>query len=396
MTTQAVKTPVYLDYHATTPVDKRVFDAMHRYFCEEFGNAASSEHRFGWMAEAAVKQARQTIAETLSARRPAEIIFTSGATESNNLAILGAMHANAHKGDHLISVVTEHKAVLDPCAFWAQQGGRVTLLPVNRQGLIDLEALEAAIDEGTVLISVMAANNEIGVLQDLNAIGALAKRRGVLFHTDAAQAAGKIPLDVEAMGIDLLSVSAHKFYGPKGVGALYVRRRNPRVRLQPLLFGGGHEEGLRSGTLNVPGIVGMAKALELAAAEMDAESTRLAALRDRLWHQLQKTVADIEISGCPERRLPGNLHVRIADVEPEKLLTALKDVALSSRSACTSASQAPSHVMAALGLDRERLQAAVRFGLGRFTTEAEIDYVATRVAETVGDLRRENTVGKNT
>ncbi len=393
--TQAVKTPVYLDYHATTPVDPRVFEAMQRYFCAEFGNAASSEHRFGWVAESAVKQARQRIASLIGAQRVAEIIFTSGATESNNLAILGAMRANAHKGDHLISVVTEHKAVLDPCHWWRQQGGRVTLLPVAEDGLIDLAALEAAIDERTVLISVMAANNEIGVLQDIAAIGALAKQRGVLFHSDAAQAAGKIPLDMEAMGLDLCSFSAHKFYGPKGVGALYVRRRNPRVRLAPLLFGGGHEQGLRSGTLNVPGIVGMAEALALAVAEMDEEAARLTALRERLWRHLAAGLEDLTLNGHKTKRLPGNLHVSVADVEPEKLLTAVKDLALSSRSACTSASQEPSHVMAALGLDEQRLQAAVRFGLGRFTSEAEVDYAAARMVSMVAQLRRENTVAQH-
>lgn len=393
--TDAVKTPVYLDYHATTPVDPRVFEAMQRYFCAEFGNAASSEHRFGWVAESAVKQARQRIATFIGARRDAEIIFTSGATESNNLAILGALRANAHQGDHVISVVTEHKAVLDPCDWWQQQGGRVTLLPVAGDGLIDLAALEAAIEPGTVLISVMAANNEIGVLQDIAAIGALAKRRGVLFHSDAAQAAGKIPLDMEAMGLDLCSLSAHKFYGPKGVGALYVRRRNPRVRLAPLMFGGGHEQGLRSGTLNVPGIVGMAEALALAVAEMDEEAARLTALRERLWRQLRDGLPDIVGNGHKTKRLPGNLHVSVADVEPDKLLTAVKDLALSSRSACTSASQAPSHVMAALGLEEHRLQAAVRFGLGRFTSEAEVDYAAARLVSAVAQLRRENTVAQH-
>jgi cysteine desulfurase len=378
--------PIYLDCHATTPVDPRVVEAMLPYFTEQFGNPASVTHQYGWVAEAAVKQARETIAGAIAAE-PEEIIFTSGATEANNLAIKGVAEAYFQPGRHMVTVQTEHSAVLDPCRYLESLGFEVTYLPVQPDGLVDLMALEQALRSDTILVSVMAANNEIGVLQPLAEIGALCHDRGILFHTDAAQAIAKIPLHVREMGIDLMSLTAHKVYGPKGIGALYVRRRDPRVRLAPQLHGGGHERGLRSGTLYPPQIVGFARAVELGLAEMATESQRLAHLRDALWQQLQ-TLGGLQLNGHPIRRLPGNLNVSVTGVDGQALLLGLQStMAVSSGSACTSAEMRPSHVLAALGVPDDLAYASVRFGLGRFTTETEIEQAAAGVIATVQALR---------
>jgi cysteine desulfurase len=371
---------VYLDHHATTPLDPRVLDAMLPYLREEFGNAASTTHALGWRAEAAVEDSRERIAAALSAQ-PKEVVFTSGATESNNLALFGV--AGVARGGHIISVVTEHPAVLDPCRQLEAMGFEVTLLPVSPQGLIHPGAVEDALREDTRLVSVMAANNEIGVVQPIAEIGALCHARGVVFHSDAAQAAGRIPLDVEASRIDLLSLSAHKFYGPKGVGALFVRGRNPRVRLEPRQWGGGHEGGLRSGTLPVAQIVGMATALELCLAEGEAEQVRIRALRDRLWQRLSEELEGVRINGDPGRRLAGNLNVSFEGVDGERLLLGLPGLAVSAGSACASAVPGPSHVLTALGLPEGLARASLRFGLGRGTGEVEIENAGQRVVEAV-------------
>ncbi|NUP88457.1 MAG: IscS subfamily cysteine desulfurase [Candidatus Sumerlaeia bacterium] len=380
-----MKRPIYLDNHATTPVDPRVLEAMLPTFSVDFGNPASPNHAYGWEAEERVQIAREQVAAVIGAE-PEEIIFTSGATESDNLAIRGTALAQRPRGSHIITAATEHRAVLDPCARLAREGFHVTVLPVQSGGLIDLAALEASITDETTLISIMAANNEIGVLQPLHEIGALARARGALFHTDAVQAFGKVPLDVDAAKIDLLSISAHKVYGPKGVGALYVRRRGPRVRLTPLIDGGGHERGLRSGTLNVSGIVGLGRAAELAAAEMDQESRRLRLLRDRLLGRLREGLPEVHVNGTLDSRLPGNLNVSFGQLEGEALLLALSDIALSTGSACTSAQQEPSHVLKALGLSEAMVKSSVRFGIGRFNTVEEIDFAASRVADEVRRL----------
>ncbi|HOC19798.1 MAG TPA: IscS subfamily cysteine desulfurase, partial [Vicinamibacterales bacterium] len=351
--------PIYMDCHATTPVDPRVLEAMLPYFRERFGNAASRNHSFGWQAEEAVESARKQIAALIGATAR-EIVFTSGATESDNLAIKGAARMYREKGDHIITAVTEHKAVLDTCKHLQKEGFQVTYLPVGRDGLIDLDRLRDAITPKTTVISVMAANNEIGVVQPIAEIGRIARERGVLFHTDAVQAAGKIPFDVEAMNVDMASLSAHKMYGPKGVGALYVRRRNPRVLLEPIIDGGGHERGMRSGTLNVPGIVGMGKASAIAAGEMAEEGARVAALRDRLLAGLRGGLDEIYVNGSMERRLPGNLNVSFAYVEGESLLMGISDVAVSSGSACTSATLEPSYVLKALGVGDELAHSSIR------------------------------------
>jgi len=378
--------PIYLDSHATTPTDERVLQAMLPYFSQYFGNPASITHQYGWEAEAAVKQARETLARAIGAT-PEEIVFTSGATEANNLALKGVAEAYFQKGQHLISVQTEHNAVLDPCRYLESLGFCVTYLPVRDDGILDLDRLQDAFRPDTILVSVMAANNEIGVLQPLTKIGEYCKERGVIFHTDAAQALGKIPLDVEAMHVDLMSLTAHKLYGPKGIGALYVRRRNPRVKLAPQIHGGGHERGLRSGTLYAPQIVGFGKAVEIALADMDGETRRLRDLRSRLWEQLS-TLGDIYLNGHPSDRLPGNLNVSIAGVDGQALLLGLQPVvAVSSGSACTSAKIEPSHVLAALGRSPELAYASIRFGIGRFNTEAEIDRVAEHTIATVRSLR---------
>ena len=381
-----MKRPIYMDHHATTPLDPRVLDAMLPFLTEQFGNAASRSHVFGWRAEEAVDRAREQVAALLHAA-PREIIFTSGATEANNLALKGAAAQYAGKGNHLITQATEHPAVLDPCAALERQGFAVTVLPVDRDGLVDPEQVANAITDRTILISIMAANNEIGVLQPVEAIGSIAKARGVLFHCDATQAVGREPVDVEALGADLLSLSAHKLYGPKGIGALYVRRRNPRVRLVSQMDGGGHERGFRSGTLNVPGVVGCGAACAIARQEMDGERERLGALRERLRARIFAELDEVYLNGHPTRRLANNLNVAFAYVEGESLLMSLKEIALSSGSACTSASLKPSHVLAALGLGEELAHTSLRFGLGRFNTAEEVDYVAAQVVEKVRELR---------
>jgi cysteine desulfurase len=381
-----VKLPIYMDNHATTPVDPRVLEAILPYFREDFGNAASRNHVFGWRAEEGTEKAREQVARLIGASEK-EIIFTSGATESDNLAIKGVVEFYQSKGDHVITAVTEHKAVLDSCKALERKGVRVTYLPVNREGVVDPDDVRKAITDKTVLITVMLANNEVGTINPVAEIGQIAHERGVLFHTDAVQGVGKIPIDVEAMHIDLLSVSAHKIYGPKGVGALYVRRKSPRVRLTPFIDGGGHERGMRSGTLNVPGIVGLGKACELAREEMAEESKRILGLRESLRQRLWSALDAIYLNGSLEHRLPGNLNVSFAYVEGESLLMGLKDVAVSSGSACTSASLEPSYVLRALGVGEDLAHTSIRFGLGRFNTEEEVDYVANLVIENVNRLR---------
>ncbi len=374
--------PIYLDCHSTTPVDERVLEAMLPFFTQHFGNPASTTHQYGWEAESAVKRARETIAQAIGAD-PTEIVFTSGATEANNLAIKGVAEAHHSRGRHMITVATEHNAVLDPCRYLAQLGFEITFLPVQADGLIDLAKLESAMREDTILVSVMAANNEIGVLQPIAQIGQLCHERGVFFHTDAAQAIGKLPLDVQTMSIDLMSLTAHKIYGPKGIGALYVRRKQPRVTITPQLHGGGHERGLRSGTLYVPQIVGMAQAIAIGLAAMGSENQRIQGLRDRLWQQIQ-TLDGVTLNGHPTQRLAGNLNVSVAGVEGNALLMGLRSfVAVSSGSACTSAKIAPSHVLQALGIADDLAYASIRFGVGRFNTEAEIDRVALGLMEAV-------------
>ena len=381
-----IKLPIYMDNHATTPVDPRVLEEMMPYFADRFGNAASRNHAFGWVAEEAVETARERIAKLIGATSK-EIIFTSGATESNNLAIKGVAEMYREKGNHIITAVTEHKAVLDTCKRLEKYGCRVTYLPVEKDGLLDLDDLKRAFDDKTILVTVMAANNEIGVLQPMEEIGQLCRERGVILHSDATQAVGKMPVDVNQQGIDLMSVSAHKMYGPKGVGALYVRRRNPRVQLAPVIDGGGHERGMRSGTLNVPGIVGLGKACAIATDDMPKEACHLAGLRNRLKDKIVARLDQVYINGSMEHRLPGNLNISFAYVEGESLLMGIHDVAVSSGSACTSATLEPSYVLKALGTGDELAHSSIRFGLGRFNTEAEVDYVADRVCETVERLR---------
>jgi cysteine desulfurase len=381
-----VKLPVYMDNHATTPVDPRVLEEMLPYFVEKFGNAASRNHAFGWAGEEGVETARERVAKLICATSK-EIIFTSGATESDNLAIKGVAEMYREKGNHIITAVTEHKAVLDTCKRLEKYGYRVTYLPVQKDGLIDLDDLKRAIDDKTILVSIMAANNEIGVLQPWAEIGKICRERGVLFHSDGTQAVGKVPIDVNKDNIDLLSISAHKMYGPKGVGALYVRRKNPRVQLAAIIDGGGHERGMRSGTLNVPGIVGLGKACAIAQEEMAAESVRLSGLRDRLKDKIMNRLDETYINGSVEHRLPGSLNISFAYVEGESLLMGINDVAVSSGSACTSATLEPSYVLKALGAGDDLAHSSIRFGIGRFNTEAEVDYVADRVIETVERLR---------
>jgi len=379
--------PIYLDYHATTPVDPRVLAAMLPYFTDKFGNASSRHHSFGWAAKDAVENARARVASLIGASAN-EIVFTSGATESNNLAIRGAAEAYRTKGNHVVTCVSEHRAVIDTCRKLETQGLRVTYLPVGLDGRIDLDELRAAITEQTILVTIMAANNEIGVLQPVAEIGTVAMEREVVFHTDAVQAVGKVPFDVNETHAGLVSLSAHKIYGPKGVGALYVRRRNPRVLVAEQTSGGGHERGIRSGTLNTPGIVGFGAAAAICREEMAAESARIRQLRDRLNRQLRENLEGIRVNGSMEHRLPNNLNVSFSDLDGDALLMAIDDVALSSGAACTSADRAPSHVLRALGLDDELARASLRFGLGRWTTEAEIDYVAKKVTDVVHYLRK--------
>jgi cysteine desulfurase len=382
----SIKLPIYMDYHATTPVDPRVVEAMLPYFTEHFGNAASRNHPFGWEAEEAVEKARKQIADLIGAVAK-EIVFTSGATESDNLAIKGVAEMYREKGNHIITCVTEHKAVIDTCKRLEKEGYRVTYLPVQKDGLVNLDELRQAISDKTILISIMAANNEIGVVQPIAEIGAIAKEKGILFHTDGVQAVGKIPFNVNELKVDLVSISAHKMYGPKGVGALYVRRRNPRVLLSPQIDGGGHERGMRSGTLNVPGIVGFGKAAELCKQDMAADTARLLALRERLNKRLHDGLDEIYINGSVEHRLPHNLNISFAYVEGESLLMGINDVAVSSGSACTSASLEPSYVLKALGAGDDLAHSSIRFGLGRWTTEAEVDYVADKLINVVTRLR---------
>jgi cysteine desulfurase len=385
LSSAAIKLPIYLDNHATTPLDPRVLEAMLPFFTSRFGNAASNSHSFGWEAAAAVEKARRQIAASIGAS-PQEIVFTSGATESDNLAVKGVAEGCREKGDHIITAVTEHKAVLDSCNHLQKIGCRVTYLPVGSDGLIDLDQLRDAFTDRTILVSIMAANNETGVLQPIEEIGRLCRDRGVLFHSDAVQALGKIPLDVNRANLDLASLTAHKVYGPKGCGALYVRQ-TASARLVPLIDGGGHENGLRSGTLNVPSIVGFGKTCEIAQQEMPEESCRLAGLRNRLRDRLITDLDHVTINGSMEHRLPGNLNISFLDVEGEALLTGLNDVALSSGSACSSGKTHASYVLKALGLSDEAAGSAIRFGIGRFNTEAEIDYVSGRIIELVKNLR---------
>ena len=383
-----MKIPVYMDNHATTPVDPRVLEAMLPYFCEKFGNAASRNHSFGWEAEAVVDEAREQIAQLIHASTAKEVIFTSGATESDNLAIKGVAEFYRDKGNHIVTCVTEHRAVLDSCKALERKGYRITYLPVDSYGLVEVGRLREAVTDKTLLISIMAANNEIGTIQPIKEIGRLAKEKGILFHCDATQGVGRIPMDVDEMGIDLLSMSAHKIYGPKGVGALYVRSKKPRVRLNPIIDGGGHERGMRSGTLNVPGIVGLGKACQIALKELPAEAMRLGQLRERLRDGIFRQLDEVYMNGHPTQRLPGNLNVSFAYVEGESLLMGLKEIAVSSGSACTSASLEPSYVLRALGLEEDLAHAAIRFGLGRFNTEEEVDYTSRRVVEEVTRLRQ--------
>jgi cysteine desulfurase len=383
--------PVYLDHHATTPVDPRVLQAMLPYFSEKFGNPASRNHAFGWEAEQAVEHARSRIAALIGAS-PREMIFTSGATESVNLALKGVAEAYQGRGDHIVTVVTEHRAVLDTCRRLEARGLRVTYLPVDREGLVDPEEVRRAITERTILVSVMFANNEIGVIQPIREISRVVRERGVLFHSDATQAVGKIPVHVEEDGIDLLSFSAHKLYGPKGVGALYVRSRNPRVELVPQIDGGGHERGLRSGTLNVPAIVGFGEACAICQREMEGEGRRLAALRDRLMNRLLAELDEVVIHGSLEHRLPNNLNLSFLGVEATTLMMNVKELAVSSGSACSSATPEPSHVLRALGLPADLARGAIRIGLGRFNTEEEIEYAAGRLIEAVRKLREQSPI----
>ena len=383
---KGVKLPIYMDNHATTPMDPRVLEEMLPYFMEKFGNAASRNHSFGWAAEEGVETARERIAKLIGATTK-EVIFTSGATESDNLAIKGVAEMYREKGNHIITAVTEHKAVLDTCKRLEKYGYRVTYMPVQKDGLIDPDDLKRAMDDKTILVSIMAANNEIGVLQPVAEIGKLCRERGVIFHTDATQAVGKVPTDVNKQNIDVMSISGHKMYGPKGVGALYVRRKNPRVQISAIIDGGGHERGMRSGTLNVPGIVGLGKACALAQEDLPQESCRLAGLRNRLRDRIMNRLDEAYINGSTEHRLPGNLNISFAYVEGESLLMGINDIAVSSGSACTSATLEPSYVLKALGTGDDLAHSSIRFGIGRFNTEAEIDYVADRVIETVERLR---------
>ncbi len=381
-----MKTPIYFDNHATTPTDPRVVDAMLPYFTTKFGNAASRNHSFGWEAEKAVDDARKKIADLIGATSK-EIVFTSGATESDNLAIKGVAEMYAEKGNHIITAATEHKAILDTCKKLEKHGYRVTYLPLKADGLVDLDMLRESITDKTILITIMYANNEIGVIQPVAEIGKLAHEKGVLFHTDGVQAVGKVPVNVIKDNIDLMSLSAHKIYGPKGVGALYVRRKSPRVQITAQMDGGGHERGMRSGTLNVPGIVGLGEACAICHREMAEEAKRLGYLRDKLKNTLETELDEVFVNGSMEHRLPHNLNISFAYVEGESLLMGINDIAVSSGSACTSATLEPSYVLKALGVGDDLAHTSIRFGLGRFNTEEEVDYVAARVIEVVRKLR---------
>jgi cysteine desulfurase len=379
--------PIYLDNHATTPMDERVFDAMKPYFIEHFGNASSINHIYGWEAEAAVKKAREILAKAINAT-PEEIIFTSGATEANNLAIKGVAEAYLSQGQHIITIATEHNAVLDPCEYLKSLGFEITILPVQRDGLIDLTDLDKSIRKNTILVSIMAANNEIGVIQPLSEIGQICRKHSCLFHTDGAQAIGKIPLDVREMNIDMMSLTAHKNYGPKGIGALYVRRRNPRVKLAAQQHGGGHERGMRSGTLYTPQIVGFGKAVEISLEEMQLEGDRLCKLRDKLWQELSQ-LEGVYLNGHPTQRLSGNLNISVEGVDGTALLLGLQQImAVSSGSACSSTNTAPSHVLKSLGHSEKLAYASIRFGIGRFNTEEEINTAAKHTISVINSLRK--------
>ena len=384
----ALKLPIFMDSQSTTPVDPRVLEAMIPYFTEKFGHPASRNHPFGWEAEGGVDRAREQIAKLIGARDPKEVVFTSGGTEAINLALKGVAEMYREKGNHIVTTTIEQRATLDVCKRLERQGFEVTYVPVGRDGLVDVEAVRAALTEKTILISIMFANNEIGTIQPVAELGKLAKEKGIIFHTDATQAVGKIPVDVEAMGIDLLSATAHMLYGPKGVGALYVRRKNPRVRLAPMVDGGGHERGMRSGTVPVPLVVGFGKAAEICREVMGEESKRLAALRDRLQEQILAKVDEAYVNGHPTRRLPHNLNISFAYVEGESVLMGLnREAALASGSACTSATLEPSYVISALGVDSELAHSSIRFGLHRFSTEEEVDFVAQKTIEVIQRLR---------
>ena len=381
-----MKTPIYLDNHATTRMDPRVLDAMLPYFTEYFGNAASRNHEFGWVAEQAVDKARKQIADLIGAT-PREIIFTSGATESDNLAIKGVAEMYAEKGNHIITAATEHKAVLDTCKKLEKHGYRVTYLPLKGDGLIDLDMLRESFTDKTILVSIMYANNEIGVIQPVAEIGKMCRERGVLFHTDGVQAIGKVPVNVNTDNIDIMSITGHKLYGPKGAGALYVRRKNPRVQITAQMDGGGHERGMRSGTLNVPGIVGLGEACAICRRELPEEMVRMRYLRDKLKNKLEAGIDEVFINGSMEHRLPHSLNMSFAYVEGESLLMGINDIAVSSGSACTSATLEPSYVLKALGVGDDVAHSSIRFGIGRFNTEEEIDYVADKLIDVVVKLR---------
>jgi cysteine desulfurase len=384
----ALKLPIFMDSQSTTPVDPRVLEEMIPYFTEKFGHPASRNHPFGWEAEGGVDKAREQIAKLVGARDPKEVVFTSGGTEAINLALKGVAEMYREKGNHIVTTTIEQRATLDVCKRLERQGFEVTYLPVGREGLVDVEAVRAALTDKTILISIMFANNEIGTIQPVAELGKLAKEKGIIFHTDATQAVGKIPVDVEAMGIDLLSMTAHMLYGPKGVGALYVRRKSPRVRLAPMVDGGGHERGMRSGTVPVPLVVGFGKAAEICREVMGEESKRLAALRDRLQEQIVSKVDEAYVNGHPDRRLPHNLNISFAYVEGESVLMGLnREAALASGSACTSATLEPSYVISALGVDSELAHSSIRFGLHRFSTEEEVDFVAQKTVEVIHRLR---------
>ncbi|MCK6533584.1 MAG: IscS subfamily cysteine desulfurase [Polyangiaceae bacterium] len=382
-----MKLPIYMDNHATTRVDPRVVQAMLPYFDQTFGNAASRTHAFGWQAEAAVEDARDTVAGLINAESGKEIVFTSGATESDNLAIKGVAEYYKAKGNHIVTTVIEHKAVLDSCKRLEKQGFQVSYVPVGKDGRVDPDDIRRALTDKTILVSVMLANNEVGTIQPIAEIGAITREKGVLLHCDAVQGIGKTEFDVRAMNVDLASLTAHKIYGPKGVGALYVRRSKPRVRLVAQMDGGGHERGNRSGTLNVPGIVGFAKACEILKQEGKAENERIRGLRDRLHRGIAAALDEVVLNGHPEQRLPGNLNLSFSFVEGEGLMMAIKDVAVSSGSACTSASLEPSYVLRSMGLDEELAHSSIRFGLGRFNTEEEVDFVIELVVGKVQKLR---------
>ncbi|HZF47137.1 MAG TPA: IscS subfamily cysteine desulfurase [Polyangiaceae bacterium] len=383
----AIKLPIYMDYHATTPVDPRVMEAMLPFFNEKFGNAASRSHSFGWTAEEAIGHSRERVAALIGAQNPKEIVFTSGATESDNLALKGVAEFYKEKGNHIITTVIEHKAILDTCKRLEKQGYEVTYIPVDAQGLVDPDHIRRAITDKTILVSVMLANNEVGTVQPIAEIGKITRSKGVLFHSDAVQGIGKVPFNVEEMNVDLASITAHKMYGPKGVGALYIRRSKPRVRITAQMDGGGHEFGMRSGTLNVPGIVGLGKAAEIMKNEGVEEAKRIFGLRERLRERLWKELDAIQLNGSLENRLPGNLNVSFNFVEGEAMMMAIKDVAVSSGSACTSASLEPSYVLHAMGIGDDLAHSSIRFGIGRFNTEEEIDFVADLVIGKVNKLR---------